>query len=161
MSDDNRKDGELAPHPDAPVEEEHLEKNERAASSGTADRGSIVERLRQAEFERLDRESDGSKSQAPPSRPNPANVSTVKPEAAIVSRSRKQVWKGVGLVFLLHLMLIFIPVAYLFIGLIQWLYLIPIILINKKDPSLVRGIWIAATATFVLNAVFYLIVITT
>lgn len=65
-----------------------------------------------------------------------------------------QVWKGIGLVALLHLMLVFIPVAYLIIGLVQWLYIIPVMLLNRQDPALLRGILIASGATFVLNAVW-------
>lgn len=63
-----------------------------------------------------------------------------------------QVWKGIGLVALLHLMLIFVPAAYIILGLIQWVYVIPVLLMNRQDPGLFQGILIAAGVTFLLNA---------
>jgi hypothetical protein len=70
-----------------------------------------------------------------------------------------EIWRGIGLALLLHL--IQIPLAavtvfisLIFLGLSQLLYIVPAIFIyrNKGRPGVVKGLIIAAAITFLLNA---------
>lgn len=70
-----------------------------------------------------------------------------------------EVWKGIGLTLLLHLIQIPIAalsggVAVIGIGLSQLLYVVPAVIIahRKGRKGLMKGIIIAAAITFLLNA---------
>jgi hypothetical protein len=78
---------------------------------------------------------------------------------------RSEIWRGVGLAFLLHL--IQIPLTFvtsffslIFIGISQLLYIVPAIVIyhRKGRPGVVKGLIIAAAITFLLNGTCTLIV---
>ena len=79
-------------------------------------------------------------------------------QAATDHLRRKDAIRGFWLAMLLHLLQL--PIMWLFfpwlifIGLTQWLYLIPAILIAKERgrSSLVRGLIIGGSITFLLNA---------
>jgi len=78
---------------------------------------------------------------------------------------RIEIWRGVGLAFLLHM--IQIPLTFatsffslIFIGISQLLYIVPAIVIyqRKGRPGVVKGLIIAAAITFLLNATCTVIV---
>lgn len=70
-----------------------------------------------------------------------------------------EIWRGVGLALLLHLIQIPLAVAtyffsLIFIGVSQSLYIVPAIVVyhRKGRPHVVKGLIIAAAITFLLNA---------
>jgi hypothetical protein len=72
---------------------------------------------------------------------------------------QREIWRGVGLAFLLHsiqipLMLVTSFFSLIFIGISQLLYIAPAIAIyrSKGRPGVVKGLIIAAAITFLLNA---------
>lgn len=71
----------------------------------------------------------------------------------------KQVWLGIGLLAVLHLLLFLFPVAFFFISIVQLLYLIPAILIFRKKSGIIQGLLIGAGITFLLNAACFGLVI--
>jgi hypothetical protein len=64
----------------------------------------------------------------------------------------KQIWKGIGLLALLHLLLLVFPIAYFFISVAQLVYLIPALIICRKNRGMIQGLLIGAGVTFLLNA---------
>jgi len=82
-------------------------------------------------------DSDGSAS--PPDKDN-------SPKYAV------QVWKGIGLLAGLHLLTFVIPMSFLFIGVVQVLYLIPALIFCNKNTGMQQGLLIGAGVTFLLNA---------
>lgn len=81
------------------------------------------------------------------------------PPAAVPQSRSGDVWRGIGLTFLLHLSQIVIAVvstgiSLILIGLSQLLYVIPAIIIYSKKgrPGIVKGLIIGAAITFLLNA---------
>ncbi|MGH9837887.1 MAG: hypothetical protein ACREEM_03800 [Blastocatellia bacterium] len=75
------------------------------------------------------------------------------------SQQSNDVWRGIGLALLFHLIQIPLAVVTLFIslifiGLTQLLYIIPAIVIYKRKgrPGVVKGLIIAAAVTFLLSA---------
>jgi hypothetical protein len=73
---------------------------------------------------------------------------------------RGSLWKGVGLLALLHLIQIpLIPLlfSWMFISLSQLVYVVPaaIILRRKGRPDTARGVWIGAGITALLNAICF------
>ncbi len=75
------------------------------------------------------------------------------------SSSSHNVWRGIGLALLLHL--IQVPLAFLtsgisliFLGVSQLVYIIPAIVVYKRNDrsEIVKGLIIAAAITFLLNA---------
>lgn len=64
----------------------------------------------------------------------------------------KQVWLGIGLMALLHLLLFIVPIAFFFIGIAQIVYLLPALLIVRERSGIVQGLLIGAGVTFLLNA---------
>ncbi|WP_051251393.1 hypothetical protein [Paenibacillus harenae] len=64
----------------------------------------------------------------------------------------KQVWLGIGLLALLHLLLFVFPIAFFFISIAQLVYLIPAIVIFRKKSGIVQGLAIGAGITVLLNA---------
>jgi len=78
---------------------------------------------------------------------------------------QREIWLGVGLALLLHL--IQIPLTFvtyffslIFIGISQLLYIVPAIVIyqRKGRPGVAKGLIIAAAITFLLNATCTVIV---
>ena len=72
---------------------------------------------------------------------------------------RREIWRGVGLAFLLHLIqipLTFVTafVSLIFVGISQLVYIIPAIIFYWRDGrrGVVKGLIIAAAITFLLNA---------
>ncbi|WP_051621043.1 hypothetical protein [Paenibacillus sp. UNC451MF] len=63
-----------------------------------------------------------------------------------------QVWKGIGLLLLLHLLLFIVPVAFFFISVAQLVYLIPALILFRKNRGILQGLLIGAGITFLLNA---------
>lgn len=64
-----------------------------------------------------------------------------------------QVWKGIGITGLLHLLLLLFPPAFIVIGVVQLVYMIPAMLIyGKKDEGILQGMYIGMGVTFLLNA---------
>ena len=81
-------------------------------------------------------------------------LATDKPAA-----DKNDVWRGVGVALLLHLiqvplMLVTAAISLIFIGLSQLIYIIPAIVIyNRRNrPGVVKGLIIIAAITFLLNA---------
>ncbi|GBG10693.1 hypothetical protein PAT3040_05445 [Paenibacillus agaridevorans] len=72
----------------------------------------------------------------------------------------KDVWLGIGLLAVLHLLLFLFPVSFFFIGVVQLLYLLPAIIICRKRGGIVQGLLIGAGVTFLLNAACFGIVMT-
>ena len=64
----------------------------------------------------------------------------------------KQVWLGIGLLTVLHLLLFLFPIAFFFISIAQIIYLIPAIIIFRKKNGIIQGLLIGAGITFLLNA---------
>ncbi|EGL15799.1 MULTISPECIES: hypothetical protein [unclassified Paenibacillus] len=62
------------------------------------------------------------------------------------------VWKGIGFVALGHLLWLFAIPMYFGIGIVQMLYVLPLLLIFSKRAAVVQGILIGAGITFLLNA---------
>ena len=72
---------------------------------------------------------------------------------------RKGLWRGVGVGLLLHLIqvplaLITTFISLIFVGLSQLIYIIPAIVVYRRDgrPDVVKGLIIVAAITFLLNA---------
>lgn len=68
-------------------------------------------------------------------------------------------WKGFGLAALLHLLLFLYPPAFILIGIVQFIYLIPAMVIVRKREGMIPGILAASAVTFLLNAACFGIVI--
>ena len=73
--------------------------------------------------------------------------------------SSKDVWRGIGLALLLHLIQIpFTFITYMFslifVGVSQLVYIVPAIVVYRRNgrPGVVKGLIIAAAITFLLNA---------
>ncbi|RAP75796.1 hypothetical protein [Paenibacillus montanisoli] len=64
----------------------------------------------------------------------------------------KQVWKGIGLLALLHLLLFVFPMAFFFISVAQLIYLIPALIVFRNNTGIFQGLLIGAGVTFLLNA---------
>jgi len=70
-----------------------------------------------------------------------------------------EVWRGIGLALLLHLIQIpFTVITYMFslifVGVSQLVYIVPAIVVYRRNgrPGVVKGLIIAAAITFLLNA---------
>lgn len=63
-----------------------------------------------------------------------------------------QVLMGIGLLLLLHLLLFLVPVAFFFISIAQLVYLIPALILLRKNKGILQGLLIGAGITFLLNA---------
>ncbi|MBE1442989.1 hypothetical protein [Paenibacillus sp. OAS669] len=81
----------------------------------------------------------GPSEQRPPTQPPPQNHTL-------------QVLKGIGLLLLLHLLLFLVPVAIFFISVAQLVYLIPALILLRKNKGIFQGLLIGAGITFLLNA---------
>lgn len=64
----------------------------------------------------------------------------------------KQVWLGIGLLMLLHFLLFLYPMAFIFIGVVQLIYLIPALIVLRNKKGVFQGLLIGAGITFLLNA---------
>ncbi|MFS0840857.1 hypothetical protein [Paenibacillus sp. 1P03SA] len=62
------------------------------------------------------------------------------------------VWKGIGWVALGHLLWLFALPMFFGIGIVQMIYVLPLLLIYSKRTAVVQGILIGAGITFLLNA---------
>lgn len=78
-------------------------------------------------------------------------------ETPAPSADRGSIWKGIGLLALLHLIQIplyplILPL--IFIGVSQLAYLVPAVIIQGKKGRVdtVKGLWIGAGITFLVNA---------
>ena len=71
----------------------------------------------------------------------------------------KHVWIGIGLLAVLHLLLFIFPFSFLFIGVAQLVYLIPVLIYFRKNKGMVQGLLIGAGITFLLNAACFGLVI--
>lgn len=67
-------------------------------------------------------------------------------------RSVLDVWLGIGLLALLHLLLFIFPAAFFFIGIAQLVYVIPALIIARNRRGIMQGLLIGAGITFLLNA---------
>ncbi len=63
----------------------------------------------------------------------------------------RNVWKGIGILALCHLLLFLFPIGFLFISIAQIIYLIPALLIFHKNEGILQGPYIGAGITFLLN----------
>ncbi len=70
-----------------------------------------------------------------------------------------QVWKGIGLLALLHLLNFIYPVAFVLISVTQLLYLIPALILCRKNKGLLQGLLIGAGVTVLLNVACFGIVL--
>ncbi len=72
-----------------------------------------------------------------------------------------EVWKGIGLIALLHLLWVFYPPAVFAIGISQMVYLFPALLFfaYRGRVGIVNGLLIGAGITLLLNATCFGIVI--
>jgi len=68
-------------------------------------------------------------------------------------KSTKQVWYGIGLTFLLHVLLLIHPPLLVIIGLTQFIYLGPALVWAgvKGKKGLLQGMLIGAGITFLVN----------
>ncbi|MGE5701863.1 MAG: hypothetical protein ACM32O_04990 [Clostridia bacterium] len=75
--------------------------------------------------------------------------------------SKKDVWLGIGILALLHLLISFFPDALFMIGIAQIVYLIPALIIAyvKKREGIAQGLLIGAGITFLVNAACFGIVL--
>lgn len=64
----------------------------------------------------------------------------------------REVWKGIGLTGLLHLLLLLFPTAYFAIGVVQLVYMIPALILVRHNRGMVQGMLIAMGITFLVNA---------
>jgi hypothetical protein len=73
----------------------------------------------------------------------------------------KDVWKGVGLLALCHLVWLVIPFAYIAISVVQVLYAVPLIIIlnRKKKDLMAQGVMLGMGFTFLINATCFGIVV--
>jgi hypothetical protein len=69
-----------------------------------------------------------------------------------------QVWKGIGITLLLNLLPFIYPPALFAIGVVQLIYMIPAMIIFRKESGVVQGMLIAMGITFLLNAACFGIV---
>ncbi len=69
----------------------------------------------------------------------------------------REILKGFGLIYLIHFGWLVFPFAYLGIGLLQLVYVLPLAQHYKKleRTEMRQGIWIAAVTTFLLSATCY------
>lgn len=65
-----------------------------------------------------------------------------------------QVFLGMGLLLLLHLIWVVYPLAYVAIGLAQLVYVVPLVAVflSKGRTGMMQGVLIGAGITFLLNA---------
>jgi len=63
----------------------------------------------------------------------------------------RNIWKGIGLTVIMHLLPAAAPMLYVLIGVVQLVYIIPALIICRKNTGMVQGILIAAGVTFLLN----------
>ncbi|MDQ6423578.1 hypothetical protein RB620_29630 [Paenibacillus sp. LHD-117] len=82
----------------------------------------------------------------------PSNASPPPPPPGKPPGHMKQVWLGIGLLAVLHLLLFLLPIAFFFIGIAQLVYLLPALAIFSKRSGIVQGLLIGAGVTFLLNA---------
>ncbi|REK63808.1 MAG: hypothetical protein DF221_09840 [Brevibacillus sp.] len=65
------------------------------------------------------------------------------------------VWIGVGITALLHLLLFIYPEAFLFIGVSQLVYMLPVIVVTamvvRKRTGILQGMMLGMGITFLLN----------
>jgi hypothetical protein len=73
----------------------------------------------------------------------------------LLSDHAKNVWKGIGLACLMIIIPAALPTLYLFIGVVQLVYIIPAMIIVRKNTGMVQGLLIAAGITLLLNAACY------
>lgn len=80
-------------------------------------------------------------------------------EQEITGYPQKDIWIGIGIALLLHLIqlplaALTVFVSLIFMGVTQLLYIIPAIVVyhRKKRRGVVKGLIIAAAITFLLNA---------
>lgn len=75
-------------------------------------------------------------------------------------RNPARVWLGFGLLIVLHLIWILYVPAYIFIGIVQLLYAIPLgVWFYFKDRSMLQGVLLGVLVTFLLNAACFGIVL--
>jgi hypothetical protein len=95
--------------------------------------------------------------------------SEARPEERMEEQRSKHadIWRGVGLAFLMHLIQIPFAVvtafiSLIFVGVSQLAYIIPAIIFYHRDgrPGVVKGLIIAAAITFLLNATCTVIIMT-
>ncbi|WP_055108079.1 hypothetical protein [Paenibacillus ihumii] len=81
----------------------------------------------------------------------PVEVKEQNPPARVHSA---EVFKGIGILLLLHLLLIFVPLSYFFIGIVQIIYLVPAVTLAfvLKRVGIGQGLLIGGAVTFLLNA---------
>jgi hypothetical protein len=72
---------------------------------------------------------------------------------------QREIWRGVGLAFLLHLIqipfgLLTAFISLMFVGISQLAYILPAIIFYRRDgrSGVVKGLIIVAAITFLLNA---------
>ncbi|MFD3257353.1 hypothetical protein ACE3MQ_01940 [Paenibacillus lentus] len=91
-------------------------------------------------------------------RENPAGLYEIqeedKKQAPPPRDHATEVFKGIGILLLLHLLLIFVPISYFFIGIVQIIYLTPAVAFAfaKKRVGIGQGLLIGGAVTFLLNA---------
>ncbi len=82
------------------------------------------------------------------------NKEPAKPEG-----HTRQVWKGIGLLALLHLLNFLFPIALFFISVTQLLYLIPALILCRKNKGMMQGLLIGAGVTVLINVACFGIVL--
>ena len=63
----------------------------------------------------------------------------------------RNVWTGIGILALCHLLLFLFPIGFFFISIVQVIYLIPAIIIFHKREGIFQGLLIGAGITVLLN----------
>ena len=82
-----------------------------------------------------------------------------EPQVPNQAATNRDVWIGLGLTLLLHLIqiplaIVTVAISLIVLGVSQLLYIIPAIIIYRKKgrPGVVKGLIIGAAITFLLNA---------
>jgi hypothetical protein len=70
----------------------------------------------------------------------------------LLTEHGRNIWKGIGLACLMTIIPAALPTLYLFIGVVQLVYIIPAIIFCRKNTGMVQGLLIAAGIIFLLNA---------
>ena len=72
-------------------------------------------------------------------------------------KAHGSIWKGIGLVFLCHLVWVLYSSSILYVTLLQFFYVLPLIIFfrKKQETKTIQGLWIGAGMTFLLHAGIY------
>lgn len=79
-------------------------------------------------------------------------------EHAVRTIRIRDILKGIGLVIVMHFLPAVIPMIYFIIGLFQFVYIIPALIICRRNKGMIVGILIATGLTLIVNAIWFSVV---